>query len=88
MIMRSGITRIVPRRWTISRSKKEASRGPVDDEQPGDESDEEEDLPDPSQFEKFPSLMSQPEPPVPQESLDPGDLPEEASAGHEKDGHE
>jgi hypothetical protein len=41
----------------------------------------------PPQFQKLPTLMSQPKPPIPQESFDPGGLLQDASPGNQEDGH-
>ena len=57
-----------------------AAHGPVNDQEPGDQSDKEQDLPEPSQFQILPSLMTEPEPPVAQEPLDPRNLTQKASA--------
>ena len=74
--------------FTLGAFFQEVPQWPINDQEPGDQPDKEQDLPELSQFQELPSLMTDPEPPLSQEPLDPGDLTEKASSRHDEDGAE
>ena len=60
--------------------------GAIDDQEPGDQAHQQQNLPYPSELQVLPSLMAEPEPPVPPKALDAGHLAPEAAEGNHQDG--